>query len=216
MGEIDLWTASWVQWDAATKQLQYPLRPLEPIQLTEEDRSFRYSRHPDIAPGSYELVGELPDVCIPHGQPQARRCEFIVESRPKVKFTLLEHRPRNVLNRIAERQRGKAWLHADFPLCETCLRQRTFRLWRATLIALFGIVSLFVFWVAAGLPHTPIGFIIPFLGGLICVVGAVVSLRSVSARTLFNAELRIDGSRMDVRDPHPQFVHAVRWAPPGN
>ncbi|MBD8505791.1 hypothetical protein HT102_04740 [Hoyosella sp. G463] len=190
-----------------------PIRAIERTRLTREDREHRYKRYPDIAPGSYELVTSLPAVCVPHGQSSSRSHEFVVESYPRPSFGIWEVPFRTVFHRAEQRMRGKAWLHADFAMCDRCVARLQFFYWRAIAFVLLGIAALIAFWIGAGMADTPRIFMLPLFAGILLIWGGIVSLRSARAKNLFGAELLVDGSAMVLENPHPAFVASVLQAP---
>ncbi len=105
--------------------------------------------------------------------------------------------------------RGKAWLHADFAMCDRCLQRLHFYYWRAVAFVLLGIASLFAFWIGAGMPDTPRIFMLPLFAGILLIWGGIISLRSARAKNLFGARLRVDGSALALEKPHAAFVAAL-------
>jgi hypothetical protein len=152
---------------------------------------------------------ELPDRCVRHGLPAARRVDFVVRSRPKI-----SSRRRLLVPGYTALDRAGEYLGAvqavrvsGWPLCVSCLRTRRVFLTLAGALFFGGLAALVAGFVAGGvLAGDQPWLLIPILGGFAAMLLSPVPLGRASLTRLTRTETTSDGQSVRVTDPHPEFA----------
>jgi hypothetical protein len=163
----------------------------------------------DVSAEWLEGAPELPDRCVRHGRPAARRVGFVVRSRPKISSRRRMLSPAHTaLDRAEEYRRAvKAVRVTGWPLCATCVRDRRVYLGLTWLLFFGGLAALVAAFVAgAVLDGTQPLLLIPILAGFAAMLLSPIPFGRAALPRLTQTEATLDGTAVRVTEPDPEFV----------
>jgi hypothetical protein len=157
------------------------------------------------------LAGEpaLPDRCVRHGRPAARRVRFAIRSNPRIGSRKKVFQPGYTsLNRMAEYSRQvKIVKVSGWPLCSACARQRTAGLALTGVLFFAGLLAMIGGFVAGAMASGPNpAILLPILLGFAAVLASPWPLRLAALPRLAGAEVTPDGSAVRVTGASPEFT----------
>lgn len=152
---------------------------------------------------------QLPDRCVRHGRPAARRADFVIRSRPNI-----SSRRRLLVPGYTAANRAEEYLRAvksvrvtGWPLCATCVRDRRVYLGLTWLLFFGGLAALVAAFVAgAVMAGTQPLLIVPILAGFAGMLLSPIPFIRGSLTRLTRTETTSDGTAVRISEPHPEFV----------
>jgi hypothetical protein len=151
----------------------------------------------------------LPDRCVRHGQPAARRVDIVLRSKPPASP---RRRPwatgRGSLERAAERlQLVRIVVLRGWPLCSRCVRRRSVALGLANTLFFGGLIAVVAALVLRLRGDTGTSTLLaPVVGGFVAMAATTAPLEWGGLSRLARATVTPDGAAVHVADPHPTFV----------
>lgn len=155
----------------------------------------------DIPAAWLALEPALPDRCVLHGLPAARRVTFAVRSNPWLASRTRVFLPGyTAVNRAEEYARQVQIARVSgWPLCRLCARRRLAGLTAAAVLAAAGLATALTVLAAGG--GEP-----PVLLGFAAVLLSPLPLRWASLGSLSRAALSTDGKAVHVTGASPDFT----------
>ncbi|MGX6601767.1 hypothetical protein ACWKSP_06470 [Micromonosporaceae bacterium Da 78-11] len=163
----------------------------------------------DISTRWLEQEPALPEHCVLHGLPAARKVTFALRSDPKMGSRKKVLVPGYTsVNRAAEYLNQVKIVKAPgWPFCRQCLRRRTTGLALAGVLLAGGFLALVGAFVAGAVGDPPVGVLmLLFFAGFAAMLLAVVPFQRVSLGRLSHAEVTDDGTAVYVTDPSAAFT----------
>jgi hypothetical protein len=151
----------------------------------------------------------LPDRCVRHGLPAARRVTFAVRSNPTIGSRKKVFQPGYTsLNRAEEYARQvKIAKVSGWPLCARCVRRRVLGLTAAAVLVFGGLGAMVAGFIIAAADDGPnAGMLAPILGGFAAILLSPLPLRWGSIPRLTGTQLTSDGATVKVADASSGFL----------
>jgi hypothetical protein len=169
----------------------------------------------DIATDWLAREPSLPDRCVLHGLPAARRVDLAVRSRPKIGSRKRVFLPGYTsLDRASEYVRQVQVVKVTgWPMCARCVRRHTIGLGLASVLFFGGLAAVVTAFIIGAVAQGPmLALMVPILGGFATMLVSPLALRWGSLVRLSRAEVTPDGAAVHVADAHPQFVGQLSQA----
>jgi hypothetical protein len=169
----------------------------------------------DIPAGWLAQEPPLPDHCVRHGRPAARRVTFAVRSDPKIGSRKKVFQPGYTsLNRAEEyAQQVKIVKVSGWPLCESCVRRRTLGLAGTGVLFFGGLLAMIAGFIIGALDDgTNRALLIPILLGFAAMLLSPLPLRSASLPRITQTQVSADGAAVRVTDASAEFAQQMRSA----
>jgi hypothetical protein len=163
----------------------------------------------DISTGWLEQELRLPEHCVLHGLPAARKVTFALKSDPKIGSRKKVLVPGYTsVDRAAEYLGQVKIVKAPgWPFCRRCLRQRAIGLGLASTLLAGGFLALAGAFVAGAIADPPAGVLmLLFFAGFAAMLLSVVPFQRVGLGRLSKAQVSADGSTVHVTGPSSEFT----------